>query len=290
MKLFAFYIAYGFIRLIALLPFGILYLISDFFYFLLYSVFAYRKKVVAENLAYAFPEKSTDERKKIEKSFYHHFCDFLLESVKVLHMSKTQVDKRFVFKNIDILDNYYQKHQNVVLVSGHYGNWEWMVNIDAHLRHKFLAIYKPLADERFNALVKALREKYAGKGEMVAMNDSYKVILKHEREKKLIITWFLGDQSPPKDYPLWIKFMNRETPFYSGPEKIARKFGHAVVFMNINKVKRGHYEVEFIPLFDDPKNTQENEITRAHVKMLEDTIRKEPAYWLWSHRRWKHKR
>ena len=110
------------------------------------------------------------------------------------------------------------------------------------------------------------------------------------RKKQPFLTWFLGDQSPPKDYPLWINFMNRETPFYSGPEKIARKFGHAVVFMNINKVKRGYYEVEFIPLFDDPKNTDENEITTAHVKMLEGFIRKEPAYWLWSHRRWKHEK
>lgn len=290
MKLFAFYIAYSIIWLITLLPFRILYLLSDFFYFLLYHVFDYRKKVVAENLQYAFPEKTADERKKFEKGFYHHFCDSMFESFKILHMSKSQIDKRFVFLNIDVLNKYYEKGQNVVLVSGHYGNWEWMVGIDALIKHKFLAIYKPLSDEYFNQLIKSLREKYAGKGEMIAMNDSFKVILKHEREKQLFITWFLGDQSPPKDYPLWINFMNRETPFYSGPEKIARKFGHAVVFMNIQKVKRGHYEVEFIPLFDDPKNTKENEITLAHVKMLEDTIRKEPAYWLWSHRRWKHKR
>jgi len=290
MKLVAFYIAYSIIWTITLLPFSILYLISDIFYFLLYHVFAYRKKIVTENLQYAFPEKSAIERKTIEKAFYHHFCDSILESFKVLHLSKSQLNKRFVFLNIDVLNNYYKKNKNIVLVSGHYGNWEWMVGIDALIKHKYLAIYKPLADKRFNELIKKMREKYAGKGELVAMNDSYKVILKHERKKQLFITWFLGDQSPPKDYPLWIKFMNRETPFYSGPEKIARKFGHAVVFMNIMKVKRGHYEVEFTPLFDDPKNTVENEITLAHVKMLEDTIKNEPAYWLWSHRRWKHTR
>lgn len=290
MKIFAFYIAYSIIWLITLLPFKILYLISDFFYFLLYHVFGYRRKVVAENLHYAFPEKSSEERKKIEKAFYHHFCDSMLESFKVLHMRESQFNKRFVFLNIDIINEYYEKGKSVVLVSGHYGNWEWMVDTDRYLKHKYLAIYKPLSDEYFNQLIKSLREKYAGKSEMVAMNDSFKVILKHEREKQLFITWFLADQSPPKDYPLWINFMNRETPFYSGPEKIARKFGHAVVFMNIQKVKRGHYQVEFTPLFDDPKNTEENEITLAHVKMLEDTIRKEPAYWLWSHRRWKHKR
>ncbi len=288
MKLIAFYIAYSFIWLITLLPFSILYLVSDCFYFISYHLIGYRKKGVAENLQFAFPEKSAVERKKIEKAFFHHLCDLMLESFKVMHLSKTQIDKRFVFLNLDMLNDYYRKNKSVVLISGHYGNWEWMIGIDSFIKHKFLAIYKPLADERFNELIKSLREKYAGEGEMVKMNDSYKEILKHQHEKQLIIAWFLGDQSPPKDYPLWINFMNRDTPFYSGPEKIARKFGDAVVFMNISKVKRGHYEVEFIPLFDDPQSTVENEITKAHVKMLEDIIKKEPAYWLWSHRRWKH--
>jgi KDO2-lipid IV(A) lauroyltransferase len=290
MKTVGFYFVYCFIWLLTLLPLRALYLISDGFYQVVFYVLRYRRNVVADNLMHAFPEKSDKERLDIEKKFYRHFCDSIFESFKVLHLSKAEVDKRFVFLNINILNDFYEKNRSVVLVSGHYGNWEWMVGIDTLIKQKFLAIYKPLSDEKFNGLIKGLREKFAGKGEMVAMSDVYRVILKYERQKQILVTWFLGDQSPPKDYPLWIKFMNRETPFYSGPEKIARKFGHAVVFMNINKVKRGYYEVEFTPLFDDPKNTVENEITRAHVKMLEDTINKEPAYWLWSHRRWKHTR
>jgi KDO2-lipid IV(A) lauroyltransferase len=290
MKTVGFYVIYSFIWLLTLLPLRVLYIISDGFYQIVFYILKYRRDVVADNLHHAFPEKTGQERFKIEKDFYHHFCDSIFESFKVLHLSKAEIDKRFIFLNLDILDEYYKKGQNVVLISGHYGNWEWMVGIDALIQQKFLAIYKPLSDEKFNGLIKSLREKFAGKGEMVAMNDVYKVILKYEHQQQLIITWFLGDQSPPKDYPLWVNFMNRETPFYSGPEKIARKFGHAVVFMNIYKVKRGYYEVEFVPLFDDPKSTSENEITLAYVKMLEDTIRKEPAYWLWSHRRWKHTR
>jgi len=188
MKLVAFYIAYSIIWLITLLPFSILYLISDIFYLLLYHVLGYRRKVVAENLQFAFPEKSAIERKKIEKAFFHHFCDSLLESFKVLHLSKTELNKRFVFLNIDVLNDYYRKRKNVILISGHYGNWEWMVGIDSYIKHKFLAIYKPLADTRFNELIKGIREKYAGKGEMVAMNDSYKVILKYQREKQLFVT------------------------------------------------------------------------------------------------------
>jgi KDO2-lipid IV(A) lauroyltransferase len=250
----------------------------------------YRRNVVAENLRFAFPEKSTGERSEIEKAFFHHFCDFLFESIKTLHLSKAQFKKRFIFINPEILNNYHQKNKSVVLVSGHYGNWEWMASAEEYIKHKYLAIYKPLANKQYDRLIKNIRKKHTSIGEMVSMNDTYKVILQHERNKQLFVTWFLGDQSPPKDYPLWIKFMNRETPFYSGPEKIAKKFGHAVVFMNIKKAKRGYYEVEFIPMFDDPKSTAENEITIAHVKMLEDIIRKKPEYWLWSHRRWKHTR
>jgi len=290
MKLIAFYIAYSIVWLIALLPLPVLYFFSDFFFFTLYYVLKYRRKVVAENLLHAFPEKSVDERGKIEKAFFRHFCDFLFESIKTLHLSQSQLDRRFVWLNPEILNDYYDRKQSVVLVSGHYGNWEWTAGGENHVKHKFLAIYKPLANKQHDQLIKNIRRKYASTGEMVAMNDTYKVVLQHERDKQHFITWFLGDQSPPKDYPLWINFMNRETPFYSGPEKVARKFGHVVVFMNINKVKRGYYEAEFIPLFDDPKNTVENEITTAHVEMLEKFIKEKPEYWLWSHRRWKHKR
>jgi len=272
------------------LPLSVLYVFSDLFYFFIYRLLRYRRKVVSENLRFAFPEKPADERSKIEKAFYHHFCDFLFESIKTLHLSKAQFNKRFVFLNPETLNDYHQKKQSVVLVSGHYGNWEWMASAEKYIRHKYLAIYKPLANKQYDRLIKNIRKKHTSVGELVSMNDVYKEILRHIRSNQLIVTWFLGDQSPPKDYPLWINFMNRETPFYSGPEKIARKFGHAVVFMNINKVKRGYYEVEFTPLFDEPKKTSENEITLAHVKMLEDTIRKKPEYWLWSHRRWKHEK
>ena len=288
MRLFAFYVAYSFIWLITLLPLSVLYLFSDIFFVVIYYVLRYRRNVVSENLRFAFPEKSADERNEIEKAFFHHFCDFLFESIKTLHLSRIEIDKRFVYLNPEILNDYYNKKQSVVLVSGHYGNWEWMTGAETHIKHKYLAIYKPLANKQHDLLIKNIREKYTSIGKMVSMNDTYKVILQHERNKQIFITWFLGDQSPPKDYPLWVNFMNRETPFYSGPEKIARKFGHVVVFMNINKVKRGYYEVEFIPLFDDPKSTAEYEITHAHVKMLENFIMKKPEYWLWSHRRWKH--
>ncbi len=290
MRIAGFYIVYALIWMFTLLPLRALYLISDLMYQLVYHVIGYRKKVVYDNLRHAFPEKNEMEITVIAKGFYRHFCDFLLESVKTLNMDKKQVNRHFKFENVEIFDDYYRQGRSIVLISGHYGNWEWMVDFPSKVPYKTLAIYKPLQDEKFDHLIREIREKYASGSEMVAMNDVYRRILEYERMKQPIITWFLGDQSPPKDYPLWISFMNRETPFYSGPEKVARKFGHAVIFMDVQKISRGKYSTRFIPLFDDPKNTQENEITRKHVQTLEEIIRRRPEYWLWSHRRWKHSR
>lgn len=285
-----FYILYGIIRLISLLPFCILYIISDFFYFIIYHISGYRRKVVYDNLIHAFPEKSEKEIKKIAKGFYHHFCDFIIESIKTIDLSLSQLNKRFRYKNMEIFENYYRQGESIVLTSGHYGNWEWLIAFQTKVRHKFLAIYKPLQNKKFDILIKKIREKYAGIAEMVSMNDIYKTVIENEKKDQKIITWFLCDQTPPRNYPLWINFLNRETPFYSGPEKIAKKFNHVVVFMDIQKVRRGYYEVEFTELFSNPAGITDNKITEKQVRTLEKIIRERPEYWLWSHRRWKHKK
>jgi len=290
MKVFGFYLIYSIIWLFTLLPMRFLYVVSDVFYLLIYYVFGYRRAVVYDNLKHAFPEKNKHEITKIAKGFYRHFCDMIFETLKIIHFSKESINKRFHYRNIDLFDKLFEDGKSIVLISGHYGNWEWLVNFQLIMKHRVLAIYKPLSSSQFDKLIKKLRKKFAGRADMIAMNDVLKVIIDQNRRNEKIITWFLGDQTPPKDYPLWTSFMNRETPFYSGPEKIARKFNHAVVFMNINKVKRGYYEVEFIPLFDEPAKTKELEITRKHVEILEYFIRKRPELWLWSHRRWKHQK
>ncbi len=290
MSKIGFYVVYNLIRAFALLPFAVLYVLSDFLYLMVYHVIGYRKKVVYDNLHHAFPEKSEDEIIRIAKKFYRHFCDFLLESAKAVQMSDKQFDRRFRFENVEIFHRYYDEGRSVVLISGHYGNWEWMVNFPARVKYNTLAIYKPLANATIDRLMRRARERYARGSEMVAMDDIFRRIVKSRQSGQQIITWFLGDQTPPKDYPLWISFMNRETPFYSGPEKIARKFGHVVVFMDIRKVGRGKYSTRFIPLFEHPGETSPNEITRAHVRTLESILHERPEYWLWSHRRWKHSR
>lgn len=288
MQAIGFYISYSILWLITLMPFWCYYRLSDFVYFLLYYVFSYRKKVVYKNLRNAFPDKNEKELKKIAKGFYKHFCDFVLESVKTIHISKKQNAKRFTFKNLDVFHDLYEKNKNIILVSGHYGNWEWMVSLPSKLEHKFLALYRPLRNKYFDKMIINLRSKYATG--MVPMNDTLKVILEHKQKNELIATWFLADQTPPKEAQLWTTFLNQETPIFLGTEKIARKLNHAVVFMDIQKLKRGYYQAEFTLLFENASDTKEFEISKAHTKFLEEIIKKKPEYWLWSHRRWKHKR
>jgi KDO2-lipid IV(A) lauroyltransferase len=290
MKVFGFYFIYTIIWLIALLPLRILYIFSDLFYFLTYYIFEYRKKVVYDNLQHAFPEKSKNEIKNIAKGFYHHFADLIIETLKIIHFSKNQIDRRFKYKNVELFDKLFEEGKSVVLISGHYGNWEWTLNFPSKVRHKSLPVYKPLANDRFDKLINELRGKFTNNGEPVPMKNAYKKVIEAERNHEKIIMYFLSDQTAPKNYDSWIEFFHRETPFYTGPEKIAKKFGYAVVFMNIDKIKRGHYEVEFITLFDDPGNTIALEITQRHVAVLESYIRQKPELWLWSHRRWKHQK
>lgn len=288
MKIVGFYIALVLIWLLTLLPLRILYLFSNLFYFIIYYIIGYQKKVVIDNLQHAFPEKSKSEVITLSKLFFRHFCDILVESAKTIHMSPQEIERRVTYPNPEILHKYFDRGQSVVLVSGHYGNWEWMSNTPRILKHKALAIYKPLQNEQFNKLILKIRKRYAPQIELIVMNEVVRVIIQQLKNKQVILTWFLTDQTPPRNYPFRTEFLHREVPFYTGFEKIAKKFRHAVVYSQMTKIKRGHYKVEFIPLFDDPAATQEYEITKKVVSTLENTIKQQPEYWLWSHRRWKH--
>jgi Kdo2-lipid IVA lauroyltransferase/acyltransferase len=286
MKRIGFYLGYGFIWTFTLLPLRLLYLFSDFFYLIIYYVAGYRKAVVKDNLRHAFPEKSAAEINDLSRRFFKHFCDFLIESAKTIHLSKREIDRRFRYINPELFQKYYDEGKSVVLVLGHYANWEWVVHCTSVLKHQPLAIYKPLSSEKFDELIRSIRTKW--QMGTVPMNDVFRVILQKEKEKVKILTSYLVDQTPPRSYPFWLRFMNRETPFYNGPAKIARKFDHPVVYMKIRKIRRGFYETEFFPLFDEPGKFSEQEIMLRIVAELEDTIRQQPEYWLWSHRRWKH--
>jgi Kdo2-lipid IVA lauroyltransferase/acyltransferase len=230
-----YYLTFALIWIITLPPLRILYLFSDLLFLLIYYVFRYRKNVVMGNLELVFPNKSPVERKQIAKKFYRHFSDHIIESFKLIHFFKADLNRHFTYHNIELLNNLMDQGHSLILVSGHIGNWEWMVNIQSHLRHKYLAIYKPLASKSFDRLVKYLRSKYAEDGELVAMKDIYKRLLELRKENVKSITWFLADQSPPGGYPVRKKFFGVETPVYSGPAKLAKRFNYSIIYLEITK-------------------------------------------------------
>jgi KDO2-lipid IV(A) lauroyltransferase len=279
---------YSFIWLFTAIPFNILYLFSDLFHILLQYIIGYRKKVTYRNLSRSFPDKDIKEIKNIAKMFYSHLCDFGIESLKTIHLSKKQIDKRYKFENTEIFEALFNKNKDVALVSGHYGNWEWMVNFPEKIPHKFLVVYRPLKVKLVDKLIHDIRSKYGAI--MIPVKETYKEILKYKQNNQHVILWSLVDQRPPRRNKYWTKFLNQDTSFYTGFEKIAMKLNMAVVFMSVKKIKRGYYNVRFEQLYENTSDLPDFEITKKVIKTLEDSIVKKPEYWLWSHNRWKHKR
>ena len=289
MAAIGFYIFYGINWVITLLPMRILYVFSDFLYLVLYYLLKYRRKVVAENLKNAFPEKSTEELKTIGKKFYRHLADLMIEILKLTHMSKTQSLRHMTITNIDLLDRLYAEGRDVAAVIGHYNNWEWLKSLIFHTRHQTVSIYKPLQDKRFDNFLLDLRKR---EGMILTpMSLIVREILEARKANRRSIYSFITDQTPPKgDIKYWTKFMNQDTPVYLGVEKIASKYDMAVVLFNVQKIRRGYYQYTVELLFEHTSGLPEHVITEKHVRRLEEIIREKPEYWIWSHRRWKHKR
>lgn len=283
------YLAYAFCRLLSFLPLWLLYILSDFVFFIIYRVIAYRKKVVNQNLRNSFPEKSSEEIRKIRKEFYHHFCDLFIETIKLWNISEEEILRRCVFKNPDFFESYKAQGKSVIAVTGHYANWEWLSSLALHNIGSFLPIYKPLHNKVIDKMYIRIREKLGAK--TLAKNDTLRTMIKYRNQGDFTVTAFIGDQTPnKKNLHYWTNFLNQDTPILQGTERIAKKLNQAVVYCKMTKIKRGYYEYEFIPIADTPKEMAENEITELHTRMLEDIINENPSYWLWSHKRWKHKK
>lgn len=289
MQFLGYAVAYVFLWTITWLPLGALFLIGDLFYLLAYRVIGYRKDIVRSNLRNSFPKKSEKEIIEIEKRFYRHLGDSFIEWFYPMHRSAGQLKPRYVFKNPELLNDLYEKGISVVGVLGHYGNWEWLSLLPMEVKHKVWAIHKPLKNPYFNQLINGLRSKYGVM--MVSTKDSYRRLKMEKDRGEVTMTYFLADQSPQESkIRYWTSFLNQETPIFLGAEQIAKKLDMAVVFFDIRKVRRGHYEIEFKLLSESPKSEENHTITQKHVKALEERIIAEPEWWLWSHRRWKHKR
>lgn len=284
------YILYVLVWIVGLLPFRVLYIIADMHYLLLYHVLHYRRKVVRDNLVRSFPEKSVKEIVSIERKFYKHLADLSIELYKLWHMSEASIRKRCVFKNTELPQQYFNEGRSVIGVLGHYGNWEWMSSYSLWEKDAdFLALYKPLRDKVTNRMMKNIRSKFGAV--LVPKDDTLRVIARYRSEKKLFLAGFIGDQTPNvHNLNFWTQFLNQDTPVLLGTERIARKYNIPVVSVRMRKVKRGYYEVEFVNVCSNPAGLQPGVLTEMHTRLLESFIQEEPQYWLWSHRRWKHKR
>jgi len=278
----------GLLYLLSLLPYFILYLIADVLFFFIYYVVHYRRKVVQQNLANAFPEKSMAERQSIEKKYFRFLADLIMETIKLYTLSEKETIKRVEVRDGALLQNdAYLQGKSIIAAVGHYGNWEsGCLRMGLVKERKCIIAYKPLSNPIFNQYFLKLRSRFGAI--MVPMKSTLRTVVAHRKE--VTLTVLAGDQTPSREETVYFtNFLNQPTAVFLGVEKLAKATDSLVVFCDVRRVKRGYYSCTFVPLFDKPKLTAEYEITNAHVQYLENVIREEPEYWLWSHRRWKFK-
>ena len=281
-------IIYYFIILpISILPYPLLYLISDILYLVMFKIIGYRKSVVLSNLTNSFQNKSKTEIDNIANKFYRHLCDLILEGIKGFTISKNDIKKRLVVKNPHIINDFFNQKRSVILVGGHYNNWEiFAQGFAISSFHKCIGIYKPLSNKFLNNKLSKSRSKYGMN--LISMKNTIRSFEDNHDIKAII---FGADQNPanPKKAH-WIKFLNQDTGVLFGTEKFAKKYNWPVIFVNIIKKKRGFYEVELSLVSDEPEKEKHGQITEKFTKTLEKNIINQPEYWLWSHKRWKHKK
>jgi KDO2-lipid IV(A) lauroyltransferase len=270
---------------ISYLPLGILYKLSDLLYFIFTRIFAYRKTVILGNIQRSFPTKSDAEHQQLVKEFYRHFSDILVEGIKNLTISKQQLKKRMVVQNPELMQELYDEKRNVILVSGHFNNWEWLISAQNLLfKHQAFGIGMPMTNKFWDKKVNQRRERF---GMQVINSSNYQIKFRTFKKKPFAVLT-LGDQSPAhstKSY--WLNFLNQDTAVLFGTEQMANDYDFKVVFFVIHKIKRGFYELELKLITKNAKSMDWGEITEMHTKLLEDEIIKNPSQWLWSHKRWK---
>jgi len=285
-----FYIFYGINWIMTLLPLRILYLFSDILYFLLYYLLSYRKKVVTENLKNSFPEKSTEELKLITRNYYRHLTDLIIETLKLTHLTNKELKERMKYNNPELIEHLYSSGRDLAMVYSHFNNWEWLgVIFPLYTKYETVSVYKPVKNKLFERFLNRLRSR--NNGGLAPMKHIVRKIIDNKNRNIRTLYGFMADQTPAKSQiRYYTSFLNQETPVFLGIEKIAAKYDMSVVFVNVQKISRGYYEVTMELLFETTLGLPEYEVTEKHVKRLEDLIRGYPEYWIWTHRRWKYKK
>lgn len=279
-----------FLKALSKLPFPIIYIISDFFYLIIFYLIGYRKKVVYTNLKNSFPEKSMKEIDQIARRYYRHLCDLILESVKLPGMTLKDLNERYSVSGIELINKYADQGKGCVLIGMHYNNWEWSTTAPRlSLKCLLLIVYNPVRkNQPMEHFLRSTRERFGAVA--VPMSQSTRSVMHYHQEHTPACLFLAADQTPPPQSHFWTTFLNQETAFFSGPERIAIKTKQPVFFHYTEKVARGKYHVNVIELFPEPDKTPPDTILLTYVDVIEKIIREQPEYWLWSHRRWKHKR
>ena len=286
-----YYLIYGCWYLLSLLPLCVHYVLSDALYFLVYRLLHYRVKVVRKNISESFPEKDASELRHIERGFYHWFCDYIVESVKLLTMSQRQMKRRLVFKGTDVVDRVVAEGQSCAVYLGHYCNWEWITSLPLWVTPAAQCgqIYHAIENPLFDRLFLRLRQRFGAV--CIPMAETLRRIIKYRQEGRPVVIGYIGDQVPFwNNIHHWCQFLNHDTPVLTGTERLARQTGHAVFYMDVRRVRRGYYEAEFQLISREPKQLAEYEVTDEYFRRLEASIRRDPACYLWSHNRWKRTR
>lgn len=288
MQLFLFAMIYPLLWLVSILPMRLLYVLSDIIFIFAYYLVGYRKKVVRHNLHLSFPDKTKAELKQIEKRSIQHFVDQFMELIKSFTISEKELDKRVCLTNPELPDAYYDDQKSIILLTGHYANWEWVTcAVNKSLRHELSVVYKKLKNKYLDRLIRRSRNKFGVK--VVPTKEFYPEILTNLKNKKIGVYGFLADQSPKKELiKYWGNFMGIEIPVVIGPETIAKKLNMPVFYFKTVRLKRGYYQSTFVLLEENPKQAEPYEITNKYMNELEKQIRKDPEYYFWTHKRFKH--
>ena len=274
---------YGF----SLLPLRVFYVISDMLFWILYIIIGYRRKVVWQNLKTSFPEKSEERLRKIERGFYHFFCDYLVESVKLMTISKKNLKKRLVFKGTEVVNEIVESGQSCAVYLGHYCNWEWITSLPLWVTPKAQCgqIYHPIENNDFDWLFLRLRQRFGAV--CIPMQDTLRKIIEFRKDRQPVVIGYISDQKPHwVNIHHWVDFLHHDTPVLTGTERIARRMNHAVFYLDVRRIRRGYYEAEFKLITREPQTMKEFELTDIYYQHLEQSILQAPEFWLWSHKRW----
>lgn len=263
------------------------YIMSDIIYFLLYRIIGYRRKTVRWNLTSAFPEKDEQEIKQIERRFYHWFCDYFVETIKMMTISEAEMRRRMVFKGTDAINQLVNEGTSCAVMLGHYCNWEWISTLPMSVNSSAVCaeLYHPIENLDFDRLFLYIRQRFGSI--CIPMEETLRHIVKYQREERPLVIGYIADQKPNwRNIHLWMPFLNHMTPVFTGSERIVKRTRQAAFYGDVRRIKRGYYECEFKLIEKSSETMPDYQLTERYMQELERTIRRDPALWLWSHDRW----